>query len=240
MVPPFKSTTYLTAVSEAQHDNEKAILHAWEANAEPWISAVRSSAIGTRVRATDAAILDAIRALLPSTVLDVGCGEGWLTRTLADEGIEAVGVDAVESLVVAARAAGAGEYLCLSYDEVAEGKLKREFDAIVCNFSLLGDESVEHIIGSFPRLLRPSGALLIQTLHPESTGDVLPTDSGWREGSWSGCGPGFSDPAPWFFRTTSDWLALLQGHGFYQVEMIEPFDPATGTPASLILVGRAG
>lgn len=224
----------------ARDDNEQAILDAWASNAEPWTSAVRSSAIGTRVRVTDAAILEAIESIAPSSVLDVGCGEGWLARTLANKGIDVLGVDAVDSLIEAARVAGAGKYMCLSYDEIAEGKLKREFDAIVCNFSLLGDVSVERLIGSFPQLLRPSGALLIQTLHPETVEDVLPQKSGWREGSWSGCGPGFSDPAPWFFRTTEDWVALLHRHGFKQVRLNAPIDPVTSAPASLILVSHLG
>ncbi len=230
----------------ANNDNERAILDAWVANAEPWVSAVRSSAIGTRVRATDAAILKALFALSPKTALDVGCGEGWLTRTLADAGVKVVGVDAVASLVEAARAAGKGEYLCLRYDEISDGKLTVTVDAIVCNFSLFGEASVRGLISSFPGLLNPGGALLIQTVHPESIQTVhpesiegvLPCESGWRDGSWKGCGPGFSDPAPWFFRTVEDWIELLVGNGFPDVEVSAPNDPASGAPASLLLVAK--
>ncbi|MBT8400438.1 MAG: class I SAM-dependent methyltransferase [Rhodothermia bacterium] len=225
-------------MSKPDYDNEKAILDAWEANAKPWISAVRSSAIGTRVRATDDAILGAIRALSPASVLDVGCGEGWLTRTLANEGMRVLGVDAVGSLVDAARTAGGGEYLCLTYDEISDGKLEIEVDAVVCNFSLFGGESVERLIATFPSLLRPAGALIIQTVHPETADGVLPHEAGWREGSWSGCGPGFSDPAPWFLRSKDDWIDVLTSQGFTRVEVTAPIDPASGAPASLLLTGR--
>ncbi|WP_221176052.1 class I SAM-dependent methyltransferase [Brevibacillus nitrificans] len=36
---------------------------------------------------------DEIIRYRPSRVLDVGCGEGWLARTLNEEGIDVVGID---------------------------------------------------------------------------------------------------------------------------------------------------
>ena len=38
----------------------------------------------------------------PSTVLDIGCGEGWLCRALADKGMKVWGVDAIPELITAA------------------------------------------------------------------------------------------------------------------------------------------
>ena len=78
----------------------------WIANASAWTDAVREGRIASRKNGTDAAIVEACRAHPGMTVLDVGCGEGWLSRALASSGATVVGVDASEPLIIAARAAG--------------------------------------------------------------------------------------------------------------------------------------
>ena len=72
-------------------NHERQIVESWTINALPWISAVREKKIESRRLVTDAAILDLVRSLSPKSVLDVGCGEGWLARALASYGIDAHG-----------------------------------------------------------------------------------------------------------------------------------------------------
>ena len=85
---------------------ESSLLQSWHDNAAAWIEVIRSGAIESRQQVTDQAILWAIMGRQPQRVLDLGCGEGWLLRALADRGIEAVGVDGDARLVEAARLAG--------------------------------------------------------------------------------------------------------------------------------------
>ncbi len=75
------------------------------------------------------------------------------------------------------------------------------FDAAVCNFSLLGRESVDSLIAALPRYLGDPGYLIIQTLHPIAACGEQPIEDGWREGSWLGFSSDFNNPAPWYFRT---------------------------------------
>jgi len=226
-------------MSDSEFSDEK-ILRSWHKNAAPWIRAIDGATIASRKLVTDAAIVAAVTGLKPASALDIGCGEGWLARELAALNIEVLGVDAVPELVAAAqRRAGTREsYRQLSYAALAAGALQRHFDTLVCNFSLLGRESVEALVGAAGNLLRPGGHLLIQTLHPyEACGNADYTD-GWRAGSWAGFGDDFSDPAPWYFRTLGNWVDLLVQSGLEVVYLREPLHPQTGRPASLILCGR--
>ncbi|TAL84812.1 MAG: methyltransferase domain-containing protein [Rhodanobacter sp.] len=221
---------------------EQAILDAWRDNAQPWLRAVRGQAIASRVRVTDHAMLAAVRAQHPCTVIDLGCGEGWLVRALAREGIDGLGVDAVAALVQAAEGEGHGRFLTLDYAAVAAGALTSRFDVVACNFSLLGGESVDAVLRAIPGLLMPGGALVVQTLHPLAGAGSSPGSAycdGWREGSWDGCGEGFGPAAPWYFRTLSGWIACLVAAGLQLVQLMEPTDPHSRRPASMILVAKA-
>ncbi|GAB3793807.1 class I SAM-dependent methyltransferase [Dyella agri] len=213
---------------------DEAILGAWRENAAPWIEAVRSGSIESRRLVTDHAIVSAIRRLQPATVLDVGCGEGWLARALAPLGMQVHGIDAVPELVAAARLAGGGTFECLSYEAFAEGAPVTPAALAVCNFSLLGDEATRGVIRRLGSLLPPHGNLLIQTLHPGFAVTDAERAEGWRAGSWAGCGDAFGRAAPWYFRTLAGWLALLQEAGFQLRAMHEPRHPLTGVPCSVI------
>jgi len=213
------------------------IIDSWQKNAAPWVSAVREGEIESRILATNQAIVDAVRSRQPSTGIDIGCGEGWLVRAL--DGVAMTGVDVVPGLIDAARAAGGGgDYRVLSYEDIAEGRLERTFDVAICNFSLLGKESVDGLFRAAPAYLRPGGALIVQTMHPVAACGDAPYLDGWRQGSWAGFNPGFTDPPPWYFRTLASWIRLYRDHGLQLQEVREPLHPKTGKPASLILIGQ--
>ena len=220
--------------------SDEKVLDSWNTNATPWTAAVREQRIESRKLVTDLAVVDAVTSRRPASVLDLGCGEGWLVRALAKGGIPTVmGVDAVPALIDQARAAGGGEFRVASYEAIARGDLDVTVDVVVANFALIGKDAVDALIRSVPRLLTPGGSLVVQTLHPVvATGD-LPYKDGWRAGSWAGFSDDFTDPAPWYFRTLESWVHLLVTSGFTLVEIREPMHPMTGKPASVVFVAQA-
>lgn len=218
--------------------SDEKIVDSWHKNAAAWTSAVRDGRIMSRVRVTNQAIIDEIVRRSPHTVLDIGCGEGWLVRALDELGIEAIGVDAVPDLVEKAKSEGEGSFAVASYEEIAAGALSISVDVAVANFSLIGKESVENLLPCVPALLKPGGAFLIQTLHPVTSCGPHSYEDGWRTGSWDGFSPEFTDPAPWYFRTVESWTHLLEDSGFSTVRVAEPTDPATGKPISVIFVSE--
>ena len=193
--------------------SDAKIVDSWRRNAAPWTAAVRDNRIESRVLVTNEAIVDAVLARSPRSVLDVGCGEGWLVRALAASGVTSIGVDVVPELVEQAGRAGGGEFRVASYEAIAAGALDLRVDVVVANFSLIGRESVDALIARTPSLLRRSGALIIQTLHPVVASGDLPYEEGWREGSWAGFGDAFADPAPWYFARWQDGLGSSSGVG---------------------------
>lgn len=215
---------------------DAAILSSWSRNAAPWTAAVRGGEIESRRLVTDAAIVEAVRSRAPRTGLDLGCGEGWLVRALPE--VQMVGVDAIDSLVEQARAAGGGDFRTMSYEQVAQGQLALAVDVAICNFSLIGNEAVDGLLGAAPSYLRPGGMLIVQTVHPVMACGDAPYADGWRAGSWAGFSDDFADAPPWYFRTIASWVALFGKHGLRVVELREPVHPRTGKPVSLILCGQ--
>jgi SAM-dependent methyltransferase len=220
------------------HLSDARIVHSWLKNASPWTDAVRGNQIQSRALVTNRAIIEAVLSRSPRTVLDIGCGEGWLVRALGERDVRGIGVDVVPALIEQANAAGGGEFRVASYEQVAAGELDMTVDAVVANFSLIGKESVEGVVSRAPELLSGKGALIIQTLHPLVAGADEPYEDGWRRGSWAGFSEEFTDPAPWYFRTLESWKRLLDDAGFSSVEMREPIHPETGKPASVIFIAE--
>lgn len=218
--------------------SDQKIIDSWQKNAAPWTTAVRENHIESRRLITNQAIVDTVLAVAPKTVLDIGCGEGWLVRELVKHAIHVLGVDVVAELVEQAQQTGGGRFEVISYEELAAGKLTERFDAAVCNFSLLGKESVDKLFIIMPALLHTNGYFVIQTMHPVmSCGDHAYQD-GWREGSWQGFSNDFTDPAPWYFRTIETWVTMFRVNHFQLTEIREPVNPYTSKPASIVLVGR--
>lgn len=210
------------------------LLHSWEANAQSWSEAVRSGQIESRRLVTDAAILAAIEACQPDKMLDLGCGEGWLSQILHGKGYVCVGVDASAALIALAREKNQNPFLQLSYADITEAPTLcgTDYDLIVANFSLL-EETLQPLLQALPQLGKANCQLLIQTLHPCAVTGVY--QDGWRNETFEGFGSGNWTPMPWYFRTVGSWLRLLHNSGWQLQSLDEPVHPETGKPLSLLL-----
>ncbi len=220
-------------------DKHRQIAKSWDDNAERWTRAVREKLIPSRRTVTDGAVVKIITDRHPRRILDVGCGEGWLSRQLADTiGCEVVGIDGSGGLVTQARTAHEnGTYLQHSYDEIASGAALSEekYDVIVCNFSLLGEHLLE-LLSVLRSRLRSDGALVVQTTHPFMAVADGTYANGWRLEGFDMFEDEGWNPMPWYFRTFESWIELFRQSGLAVLLCKEPVDPQKRTPLSLIFV----
>jgi SAM-dependent methyltransferase len=193
-------------------------------------------------------------------VLDVGCGPGRHSLSLARRGFEVVGVDHSEEFVGLARRAaseqelGGASFECADVRDLAHSG---EFDATIClcqgGFGLLGGRDEIAVFGRIAATLRPGGALAVSafsaafTLRHLETGEEYDPRTGVLHEVATVKGPDGSDRQfdLWTTCFTGRELELLAASAGLDVEGIHGVTPgayATGPPTldhhELLLLAR--
>jgi SAM-dependent methyltransferase len=214
-------------------DNPDRLAQSWRSNATRWSKAVREGTIASRKAVTDGAVVSAVLRHQPSSVLDLGCGEGWLCRALAPYVPRCVGIDASPELVEMAQLVGGADYIELSYSALIANPIGAGtgFDIVVANFSLL-DECTEELVVALGQTARTGGRLVVQTVHPWNIGGEYRT--GWRIERFEALNSEEWTPMPWFFRTFENWISVF-GEVWRLERIEEPCMADHSFPASLIM-----
>jgi 2-polyprenyl-6-hydroxyphenyl methylase / 3-demethylubiquinone-9 3-methyltransferase len=102
------------------------------------------------------------------TVLDLGCGGGFMSEAMAKRGATVIGVDPTEAAVVAARAHASEEGLAIEY-RVGSGEAiplaDRSVDCVVCVDVLEHVADVDSVLDEIARVLKPDGLFLFDTIN---------------------------------------------------------------------------
>lgn len=102
-------------------------------------------------------------------VLDVGCGGGLLTESLARAGAAATGIDLSPAALEQAREHARGQSLDIEYLEQDAGALAEQragaFGVVTCMELLEHVPDFPALLDDCARLLRPGGALFVSTLN---------------------------------------------------------------------------
>jgi len=205
---------------------ERKVLASWHENANEWIKALEEKKISSR-RTTNKAIVKILSELPITKILDLGCGEGWLTRNMTKLDKKSVGIDGTLKLLESARKKGSETYYWMGYEEISSGAEIPEspFDAVVLNFCIYQKKGLVQFLKKVKKALTQNGSMVIQTIHPDyMKQNKLPYKSQWILDSWKGLSGDFKNGHPWYARTFDDWESVFRSSKLRVQKRIEVKD----------------
>ena len=143
----------------------------WEAHANEWIAWARAAGHDSYWRFHRDQFLQIVPPPGHRTV-DIGCGEGRLSRHLKQLGHVVVGVDASPSLVAAARELDPSMDIRLA-DAAVLPLDDASADLVIAFMSLQDVDAMPAAIREIGRILQPGGRLCFAIVHPINSRDGL-------------------------------------------------------------------
>jgi trans-aconitate methyltransferase len=190
-------------------------------------NASRYAANAAFVPALGQPVLDLLQPRPDERILDLGCGDGVLTRKLIDTGTEVVGVDSSEDMVAAARHRGIDARLM----DATNLTFNHEFDAVFSNAALHWiKRDPDAAIASAYRALRSPGRFVGEM---GGHGCVAAVTVALIVGLEK---RGIKDAAnvcPWYFPTVNEYSARLERAGFI-AESVQLIPRPTPLPTGML------
>ncbi|HUI81531.1 MAG TPA: methyltransferase domain-containing protein [Bryobacteraceae bacterium] len=158
-------------------------------------------------------------------ILDLGCGDGALTKKLADLGCEVVAIDSSPQQIEAAQKLGLDARL-MNADELP---FREEFDAVFSNAVLHWIQNADPMLRAVSRALRPGGRFVAECggygcVDKIRTALVRALERRGLNGEAR---------VPWYFPTPGDYATRLERVGF-RVDSIALIPRPTPLPGDLI------
>jgi 2-polyprenyl-3-methyl-5-hydroxy-6-metoxy-1,4-benzoquinol methylase len=189
-------------------------------------------------------ILDLAGDLSGKSVCDLACGEGYLSRILAEQGAAVTGVDLSQKLLDYARQQNSVHQITYINDDAQTlGKLAgQSFDAIICNLALMDIPDLQATFQTVHRQLKKQGCFFFSILHPcfetpfRVPENPIETDEEGnfiavrvmhylQEGYWNSGGDGMRGRVGAHHRTLSTYFNTLLDCGFQLARLVEPALP---------------
>ena len=205
----------------------------WNRVADDWKRQVGVEGDANRRLNSDPVLWDLAGNVRGRTVLDAGCGTGYLSAKLKDAGGRVIGVDFSPRMIEIARDADPDVDFrvdsCSSLDSIPDSSI----DLVVSNYVLMDTPELEETIAAFHRVLRDGGAAVLIFSHPcFPAGQVAEAEGRltywWDtpyferhrvvEPPWGH----FTSDFIWFHRSLSDYWRAFTEAGFKVTDFEEP------------------
>lgn len=171
-----------------------------------------------------AGVVELLKPQPGERILDLGCGDGVLTKKLVDFGCRMVGVDASPEFIVAARGLGLDARLVDGQALNFNG----EFDAVFSNAALHWMKDLEAVIDGVWRALKPGGRFVAEM---GGQGNIGKIEKATRR-ALRKRGLDRKVPEPNIYPSAEEYRALLEKRGF-KVAQIELFPRPTPLPKDM-------
>jgi len=139
-------------------------------------------------------------------ILDLGCGDGAVTETIAGQGASVVGVDTSDELLVAAAKRG----LDVRRMDGQALTFQSEFDAVFSNAALHWMTQAREVVAGVHRALKPGGRFVAEF---GGHGNVAAVVTAMRATAGR-LGGDKSLAGPWFFPSAEVYRRMLEEAGF--------------------------
>ncbi len=171
--------------------------------------------------------LNALGDVTSKRVLELGCGAGQWSRTLAGEGALVVGLDLSETqLAAATQAMGATRYPLVQGAAEQLPFAPSSFDVVFCDHGGLSWAPPHVVVPQAARVMRRSGRLVFNATSPwftvcyDDEADKVTTQM--RHDYFGLDAVAEDDGATTYQLTYGDWIRALRGAGLVIEDLIEP------------------
>ena len=207
----------------------------WNRVADDWQIQVGDEGDSNRVLNSDPVLWKFAGDFSGLMVLDAGCGTGYLSKKLRDQGALVTGIDFSERMIEIARARNPD----IDFRVDSCSKLRtiddERFDMVIANYVLMDTPDLRGAIKAFNRVLKTGGVAVLVFSHPcFPQGHSTYSEEGegisyfWRfpyfeqrkctDPPWAH----FKSEFIWFHRPLSDYWKAFTAAGFVVVDFEEP------------------
>lgn len=218
---------------------DKEVREFWDRVAEDWEIQVGDDGDNNRLLNSDPVLWQFLGDVRGLRILDAGCGTGYLTRKLAQNGALVTGVDISPKMLEIARKKSIAAGLNIAYHLDSCSQLNScsdcLFDAIVSNYVLMDVPDLESTIENFYRVLKPHGIAVLVFSHPcfpQGKARVIELDEivlyEWNFSYFGRCKclelpwGHFKSDFIWFHRPLSDYWKAFKTSRFKVIDFEEP------------------
>ncbi|MFH1685689.1 MAG: class I SAM-dependent methyltransferase [Candidatus Micrarchaeota archaeon] len=142
----------------------------WDKAASNYVDIIGETGSHSQRTYITPAMLEMVGNIKDKKVLDLGCGEGYFSRKVAELGAEVTGIDISAELVKIAKEKEKRKSLGIKYhnlsSESLDGIKDSSFDLIVSNMVLHNVKNLEATFAECSRVLKNNGRLIFVIIHP--------------------------------------------------------------------------
>lgn len=207
----------------------------WNRVADDWYTQVGDDGDRNRILNSDPVLWEFAGDVSGLTILDAGCGTGYLSQKLSGRGARVIGVDFSEKMIEIARAKSPALDFrvdsCTSLSTIPDSSI----DLVISNYVMMDTPDLNESIHAFYRVLRANGIAIVIFSHPCFPADYATDTPDGKGVHYRWDFPYFTQQklvAPpwghftsefiWFHRPLSDYWKAFRNAGFEVLDFEEP------------------